>query len=109
MLGGYAIAFVTASSRGEAEKIARRLLEEGVAACVNIVDGVRSLFRWEGRVEEAAESLLLIKTRLDLLERLIELVKQAHSYAVPEVVASPIVAGDASYLEWLDQSVGKPG
>ncbi|RLG07305.1 MAG: divalent-cation tolerance protein CutA [Thaumarchaeota archaeon] len=108
MLGAYAVVFITAPGREEAEKIARRLLDERLVACANILDGVKSFFRWEGRVEEAAESLLLVKTRLDLLEKLIEAVRQAHSYTVPEIIALPIIAGNTSYLEWIDQSVEKP-
>ena len=108
MLGIYAVVLITAPSREEAENIARKLLEEKLAACVNIIGEVKSLFWWEGRIEEAAEVLLVIKTRLDQMEKLIEAVKQIHSYTVPEIIALPIVAGNKQYLEWINQTILKP-
>lgn len=105
MLGTYITVLVTASRREEAEKIARKLLDERVAACVNIVEGVRSLFWWQGKIDEASEVLMIIKTRLDLFEKVIEYVKMLHSYTVPEVIALPIIAGNAEYLKWIDEVV----
>ena len=104
--GSYAVALITCSSKEEAERIAKSLVEAKLAACVNIVTGVRSLFWWEGRVDETDEALMIVKTRLDKLERLVEEVKKLHSYAVPEVVALPIVEGLSDYLKWLDESLG---
>ncbi len=105
MLGTYVVVLVTTPSREEAEKIARKLLEEKLAACINIIDHVRSLFWWQGRVDEASEALMVIKTRLDLLEKLIETVRRLHSYSVPEIIALPIIAGHTDYLKWIDESV----
>ena len=105
MLGTYITVLVTASRREEAEKIARKLLDERVAACINIVEGVRSLFWWQGKIDEASEVLMIIKTRLDLFEKVIEYVKMLHSYTVPEIVALPIIAGNAEYLKWIDEVV----
>jgi len=105
MLGTYITVLVTASRREEAEKIARKLLDERVAACINIVEGVRSLFWWQGKIDEASEVLMIIKTRLDLFEKVIEYVKMLHSYTVPEVIALPIIAGNAEYLKWIDEVV----
>jgi len=103
--GSHAVVLITCGSREEAERIARGLVEAKLAACINIVGGVRSLFWWKGRVEEAEEALMIVKTRLDKLERLVEEVRSRHSYTVPEVVALPIVEGYEEYLKWLDESV----
>ncbi|HID80577.1 MAG TPA: divalent-cation tolerance protein CutA [Ignisphaera sp.] len=105
MLGTYIVVLVTAPHREEAEKIARKLLDERVAACVNIVEGIKSLFWWQGKVDEANEVLMVIKTRLDLFEKVIEYIKSLHSYTVPEIIALPIVAGNTEYLKWIDEVV----
>ena len=107
MLGAYVAVFITAPSREEAEKIAKKLIEEKLAACVNIASEVKSFFWWKEKLEEAEEALLIIKTRLDRFQKLIESVKQVHSYTVPEMIAMPIIAGNESYLEWIDETVGK--
>jgi len=104
-LGTYALVLITCPSYEEGERIAKLLTDERLAACVNVVRGVKSFFWWEGKVETSDEVLLLIKTRLDLLERLVERVRKAHSYQVPEIVAIPIVYGYREYLKWIDGSV----
>lgn len=96
----------TASGAEEAEKIAKALVEERLAACVNLVPGVRSIYRWEGRIEDGAEVLLVIKSRRHLLEALTARVRALHSYTVPEVVAMPVVAGNPDYLSWLAGATG---
>jgi periplasmic divalent cation tolerance protein len=96
------VVLITVSSEEEAHKIAESLVNEKKAACVNIVAGVDSLFRWEGNVESARESLLLVKTKASLFPEIISLVKEIHSYKVPEIIALPIVAGSEDYLRWLD-------
>jgi len=96
------VVLVTASSAEEAHKIADLLLDERKAACVNIVPGVDSLFRWKGKTDSARESLLLIKTRASLLPEIVSLVKESHSYEVPEIIALPIIGGSEDYLRWLD-------
>jgi len=93
----------TCSSPEEAEKVARKLVEERLAACVNIVNGVRSIYRWQEKVEDASEWLLIIKTRRGLFERVRAQIERIHSYDVPEVVALPIVEGSEGYLDWLDK------
>jgi periplasmic divalent cation tolerance protein len=93
----------TCASADEAARIARALVGQRLAACVNVVPGVHSVYRWKGEVEETTEWLLLIKSRRPLFERLAEELRQVHSYDVPEIVALPIVAGSESYLEWLGQ------
>jgi periplasmic divalent cation tolerance protein len=95
----------TCGSAEEAEKIAARLVEAQVAACVNIVPGIRSVYGWKGAVERATEWLLLIKTRQELFGRVAAEVRRLHSYQVPELIALPVTAGSESYLAWLDGEV----
>ncbi|MFU8796919.1 MAG: divalent-cation tolerance protein CutA [Dehalococcoidia bacterium] len=97
------VVFITVSGEEEARKIAGLLVEARKAACVNIVPGVDSVFWWKDELDSAKESLLIVKTKAVLLSEVIELVKGAHSYEVPEIIALPIVAGNQDYLEWLDQ------
>lgn len=92
---------VTAPDAETGRRIARQLVEERLAACVNVLAGVTSVYRWEGAVEEGAEVLLVIKTRATRLAPVAARVKALHPYALPEVVALPIVGGDAAYLDWL--------
>ena len=96
------IVFITASSEEEAHNIAESLVKGKKAACVNIVPAVDSLFWWEGKIESARESLLLVKTKASLFPEIVELVNRAHSYEVPEIIALPIIAGSEDYLKWLD-------
>jgi len=93
-------------SEEEASRIARHLVETRVAACVNILPAVKSIYRWKGAVEEAAEWTLLIKTRRDLFPALSTAVRGMHSYEVPELIAIPIVEGLHEYLGWIDDSTG---
>jgi periplasmic divalent cation tolerance protein len=96
------IVLITAGSEQEAHNIADSLVEGKKAACVNIVPAVESLFRWEGKIESARESLLLAKTRASLFPEIVEMVKRIHSYEVPEIIALPVIAGSEDYLAWLD-------
>ena len=96
------IVLITAGSEEEAHSIAESLVKEKKAACVNIVPRVDSLFWWEGKLDSAAESLLLVKTKTSLFPEIVELVKRTHSYEVPEIIALPIIAGSEDYLKWLD-------
>lgn len=100
------VVLVTASSMKEAETIGRGLVENRLAACVNICTGVRSFFRWQGAIEEQEEVLMLVKSRSDLLPAILAAVKRLHSYTVPEVIALPVLAGSPDYLAWIDESVG---
>ena len=92
----------TCGSSAEAEALAGRLIEERLAACVNVIAGVRSFYRWKGAVENAGEYLLVIKTSRDVFERLRAVLEAAHSYELPEVLALPVVAGSPAYLSWLE-------
>lgn len=102
------VILVTAGSEAEAEKIARALVEEQLAACVNILSPIRSIYRWQGQVADDREWLLLIKTRAERFAAVESRVKALHSYQVPEVIALPIVAGTEGYLRWLRESVSEP-
>lgn len=105
MFGTELIVFVTVASRDEGERIAEALVGEQVAACVNVVGPIRSIYRWQGEVCRDDEHLLLIKTTRARYPALEARVKALHSYEVPEVVALPIEMGSAAYLEWLAKSV----
>ena len=98
----------TCDSETKAVELARSLVEQKVAACVNIVPGVISIYRWQGKVENAAEWVLVIKSRRDLFDKLREAIARTHSYEVPEVIALPIVDGSEAYLGWMDRELGKP-
>jgi periplasmic divalent cation tolerance protein len=89
----------------ESEKIARILVEERLAACVNVAD-VNSYFRWKEELFRDREALLIIKTEKSKVDRIIERIREVHSYEVPEIIALPIVAGYDKYLEWLEASLG---
>ena len=101
----YVVILVTAGTSDEARKIADVLLEKRKAACVSIVPGVSSRFWWRGRLDSAEESLLIVKTRASSLNEIITLVRETHSYEVPEIIALPVVGGNPDYLEWLDREV----
>lgn len=93
-------------SAESAHRIARRLVEARVAACVNIIPGATSIYRWKGAVEEAAEWMLVIKTRHDRFEELRSELMAAHNYEVPELIAIDIADGLPAYLDWIDQESG---
>lgn len=100
------VVFSTCGSEAEAERLARQLIEERLAACVNIVAPVRSFYRWKGVVEDAVEWMLVIKTSRDLFERLRLSLEGAHSCELPEVLAIPVVEGSPTYLTWLESELG---
>jgi periplasmic divalent cation tolerance protein len=95
------LATTTAPDLETAERIARRLVEDRLAACVQIVQGIRSVYRWQGRVQEEPEVLLLVKTAETQLPRIENLLHQIHPYELPELVSVPISSGSAAYLRWL--------
>jgi len=102
---GKIVIFVTTSSEPEAHKIAELLLRRRKAACVNIVPKVDSSFWWQGKLDSARESLLVIKTKASLLSEIVDLAKTEHSYKVPEIIALPIIGGNEDYLKWIDDEV----
>lgn len=95
---------VTVGSAIEAERIAESLVEERLAACVNIVGPIRSIYRWQGVIERGEEQLLVVKTRRALFEALSTRVHELHSYSMPEVLAFSIDSGAAAYLAWIAES-----
>ena len=101
----FIVVYVTTGSPAEGEKIARTLVEEQLAACVNRTGPVQSVYRWQGNVEQSQEELLIIKTRRELFPALERRIRELHSYAVPEIIALPILEGDPDYLRWLREQV----
>ena len=99
----YCVVLVTASSRPEARRIARSLLEKRLVACANIVPGIESHYWWQGKLDCSREWLLILKTRRARFAAVEKLVKQLHSYQVPEIIAVPLVAGQRDYLRWLSE------
>ncbi|HEY2991017.1 MAG TPA: divalent-cation tolerance protein CutA [Candidatus Binatia bacterium] len=101
----FIVVLVTVGSPDEGDRLARALVEERLAACVNRVPTVQSIYRWQGQVESSAEELLIVKTRRDLFARVKDRVQQLHSYSVPEIIALPILDGSESYFRWLQEEL----
>jgi periplasmic divalent cation tolerance protein len=99
------VVFVTAPS-DKADDLAGRLVEEKLVACVNIVRDVDSIYWWQGDIEKDRESLLIAKTELGLLGKLVKRLKDLHPYEVPEIIAFPIIGGNPDYLKWISESIG---
>ena len=99
------VIMVTASSRRECRKIARRLVEEKLAACVNITQPIQSVYRWEGKIGQDKEFLMFIKTKRDLFPQIRAEIALIHSYHTPEIICLPIVDGSPNYLQWVGESV----
>jgi periplasmic divalent cation tolerance protein len=99
------VVLVTCPTPGSANKIARRVLADRSAACVNIVPGVTSVYRWKGRIERSRELLLVIKTTAAAWPRLERSVKAVHPYEVPEIIALPVASGHRPYLEWVAENL----
>lgn len=102
---GKVVVLVTVADEQEGRSIAEALLNRRKAACVNIVPKVNSIFWWQGELDSAQESLLIIKTRASLLPEIVRIVQKTHSYDVPEIIALPIVGGNEDYLKWIDSVV----
>lgn len=100
---GLRVALITAPDAEVAARIARTLVEEHLAACVNLVPGVRSVYRWQGQLQEDAEVLLVVKTRADRVAALAERLRAVHPYELPELVALPVADGLQPYLDWVHQ------
>jgi periplasmic divalent cation tolerance protein len=104
---GRIVVLCTVGSAGDAERIARAMVEQAHAACVNVVPGVSSFYRWKDEIARDAEWLLVMKTTATRFEALREALVEMHPYDVPEVIELPIERGHAPYLEWIDASVGE--
>jgi periplasmic divalent cation tolerance protein len=104
-MSDHVVVLMTAGSPEEAKRIARALVAKMLAACVNVIPGVTSVYRWEGEVQQDQEWLLVAKSRQDVLDDLTRYVQSLHSYDVPEIIALPLVGGSDSYLRWIDREV----
>ncbi len=102
MMEEYVVVYVTASNKEEAKKIGEALVKERLAACVNIYPEIESIYWWQGKVEESGEAALILKTRRSLVPKVIERVKQLHSYTAPCIIALPIVEGYEDFLKWIE-------
>lgn len=106
IVSDHVVILVTAPDAKQAAAIASRLLNGKLVACANVLPGVSSTFWWEGKIDSADEVLLIVKTRAALLDAVIDAVREVHSYDVPEIIALPIIGGNAEYLKWIDEVVG---
>jgi periplasmic divalent cation tolerance protein len=103
----FIIIFITTPTEKEAQKISDKLLKEKLVACTNIIKNVDSRFWWKNKIESANEILLTAKTDLKFLNDIVKIVKQLHSYEVPEIIALPIIDANKDYLEWIKKSIKK--
>ena len=99
------VVLMTAGSQEEADRVAHALVAEMLAACVNVIPAVTSIYRWEGEVQRDQEWLLVAKSRRDVLDDLVRRVQALHSYDVPEIIALPLAGGSDAYLRWIDREV----
>lgn len=101
----FCVVLTTVKDRAEAKRLAERLVSEKLAACVSAVPNVTSIYRWRGKVERAREVLVVVKTSMKKLDRLIPRIKELHSYEVPEILALRIERGLPEYLKWISESL----
>lgn len=101
----YALVYITTSSKEESKKIANKLVEGKLAACINIVPYIESIYLWKGEIEEDGESLLIAKTKAKNIDKIIKKVKEIHSYETPAILAIPIIEGSKDYLDYLDSEL----
>jgi len=102
----YLVILVTTKDKKEAEKISRGLLEAKLIACANIMEGIQSIFWWQGKIDGSKEVLLVLKTKKNLFKKVSAKVKSLHSYQTPEIIALPIAGGSKEYLNWISTSCG---
>jgi periplasmic divalent cation tolerance protein len=100
----YIVVLVTAKDKKEAEKISHGLLKAKLIACANIIDGVQSLFWWQGKIDSSKEVILVLKSKNILFKKIVAKIKTLHSYQTPEIIALPIVKGSDEYLGWVNSS-----
>jgi periplasmic divalent cation tolerance protein len=103
------VVLTTCSSQRQAVRLARHLVEQRVAACVNILPKAQSIYRWKDKIETATEYALLIKSRRDLFAAVRAEIEKLHTYEVPEIIAMPVVEGSEAYLSWIDRELTAPG
>jgi periplasmic divalent cation tolerance protein len=104
-MNDHVVVLVTASSESQARRLARKLLQDRHAACVNFVP-IESMFLWKGDIQEEEEVLMIIKTRSECFDGLMTAIKSAHTYDTPEIIGMPVVLGSREYLKWIDDEVG---
>jgi periplasmic divalent cation tolerance protein len=100
------VVLITVSNEDEAVKIAKTLVDARLAGCVNIIKDIRSIYSWQGKIQDDPEVLMIVKTQKTLFDSLMKKVKELHSYTVPEIIALPIVDGSEDYLNWLRKVTG---
>ncbi len=103
----YAVIYITAKDADEARRIARKLVEERLAACANIIEKVSSIYWWRGEIVEDEEAFIIVKTLKEKVSAIVKRVKEIHSYQVPEIIALEITEGSEDYLRWLREEVGE--
>ena len=103
----YIVVLVTTKDEQEANAIAQKLLENKLIACANIIANIKSIFSWQGKMDQANETLLILKSQQKFFPRLVQAVKSVHSYDVPEIIALPIVEGSDDYLNWIKTETEK--
>ena len=101
----YALVYITTSGNEESKKIANILVEEKLAACVNIIPSIESIYLWKGKIEKDNESILIAKTKAENIDKIIKRVKEIHSYETPAILAIPIIEGSKDYLEYLNDEL----
>ena len=99
----YIVIYITTGSVNEAKKIGRVLIEEKLAAWSNIISPIRSIYRWQGKICDDKEALMVLKTRKKHFEQIVKRVETLHSYDVPEIIAIPIIEGSSKYMSWLNE------
>ena len=99
------VILITTKDVSEAQKISNQLLEKKLVACANIIEGIQSLFWWQGKIDSAKEVLLILKSQQRLFKKIVKTVKANHSYVVPEIIALPILDGNPDYLKWINESL----
>lgn len=104
----YIVVFITAPDAEVAQRIARVLVEERLAGCVNIIKDIRSIYFWQAKVEDEPEVLMVVKTKGSLFSKLKDRVRSIHPYTVPEIIAIPVIEGSEDYLRWLDEVTSPP-
>jgi len=101
------VVFVTVPDEETAEKISRDIVQNGLAACVNIIKDIRSIYMWEGKLEDGKELLLMIKTSSSAFKKLKDRIKTLHPYSVPEVIAIDVIDGNKDYINWVLEETSK--
>ena len=101
----YALVYITTSGEDESKKVGRVLVEEKLAACVNIIASIESIYLWKGEIEDDKESLLIAKTKINNMDKIIDRVKEIHSYETPAILAIPVIDGSKDYLGYIDSEI----